>query len=309
MSETKIARLEDRGVVRVTGEDALAFLDNLVTNDLTDQKMGEARFAALLTPQGKILFDFLIVRVADGYLLDVAHAKAAELVKRLGLYKLRAKVDVADTSTGAYVVMAYWGDGASKRGPGPEGSAFYCDPRARKLGWRAAVRVPGANDDARTVTLIRPTKPYDDYLAHRVALGVPEGGKDFAFGDTFPHEANMDRVAGVSFSKGCFVGQEVVARMQHKTVVRKRIVAVTGPAGAPLASGADIAVGEAVIGKLGTAAGSTGLALVRLDRVIEALDKGQDVVCDGQTVTVELTALQSYRAESAAKAEQKAARL
>jgi tRNA-modifying protein YgfZ len=300
MSDTKFAALDDRGVVRVAGEDATAFLDNLVTNDVPGMANGDARFAALLTPQGKILFDFFVVRMADGYLLDVARDKAAELVKRLALYKLRAKVEMIHLE-GITRVFAL----PIEFGAGDWAWATFVDPRNKQLGRRAVWKdqlglapfppPPRSNWDA------------DKYHAHRIALGIPEGGKDFAYGDAFPHEANMDRLNGVSFTKGCFVGQEVVARMQHKTVVRKRVVCVE--AAGPLKSGAEVKIGEAVIGTIGSVAGMQGLAMLRLDRIIEALDKGEVVAADGQPLTVDPEALRHFRDESTAKAAEKAARI
>ena len=179
----------------------------------------------------------------------------------------------------------------------------YRDPRHPDLGARAAIRVPGETEQSRNVMMIKPIRPYDDYHAHRIALGIPEGGKDFAYGDAFPHEANMDRLNGVSFTKGCFVGQEVVARMQHKTVVRKRVVRIE--AAGPLTSGAEIKTGEAVIGTLGSVSGTQGLAMLRLDRVIEALDKGEAITADGQPLTVDPDALRHFRDESTAKTPRK----
>ena len=314
MSDTKIALLDDRGVVRVSGEDATAFLDNLVTQDVTGMAEGEARFAALLTPQGKILFDFFVVRTVDGYLLDVARGKAAELVKRLTLYKLRAKVAIDDMSN--YVcTWVIWasGDMHAIQSNGsittfPSPVAAYQEPRQPIFGmveWRHIIDVA----QSETTMAMAKARQIDvgDYRTRRISLGIPEGGKDYAFGDAFPHEVNMDRLNGVSFTKGCFVGQEVVARMQHKTVVRKRIVKVTGAA--PLMSGAAIKVGEATIGAVGSVAGNAGLAMLRLDRVIEANDKGQAITSDGQPLTVDGEPLELYRAESAAKAEVKAARI
>lgn len=124
----------------------------------------------------------------------------------------------------------------------------------------------------------------DAYHAHRIGLGVPEAGKDFAIGETFPHEADLDLLHGVSFEKGCFIGQEVVARMKHRGSVRKRVVPVE--AAAPLRSGAAILVGDAEIGRIGSVAGAHGLALVRLDRAAEASAKGQKLLADGIAVTL-----------------------
>ena len=129
----------------------------------------------------------------------------------------------------------------------------------------------------------------DDYHAHRIALGVPEGGKDYAFGDTFPHEANMDLLNGVSFSKGCFVGQEVVSRMQHRGTARKRMVIVEGRQAA-CRPAAEITAGQATIGTIGSVAGNRGLALVRLDRVEEMQRKGEQITAAGAALTIQLPA-------------------
>jgi folate-binding protein YgfZ len=126
----------------------------------------------------------------------------------------------------------------------------------------------------------------DDYHAHRIALGVPEGGKDYVFGETFPHDANSDLIHGVSFTKGCFIGQEVVSRIQHRGAARKRIVIVRGDA--PLRSGAHIEAGAAVMGTIGSVAGTRGLALVRLDRAEEARAKGQAFTADGAKLVISL---------------------
>lgn len=297
MQADKITLLTDRGVVRVTGEDATSFLDNLVTNDLEGMAEGEARFAALLTPQGKILFDFLVVRTADGYLLDIARDKAAELVKRLVLYKLRAKVMLEDCAA-TYTVGVAW-DGS---GGVPSASIPYRDPRAADAGQRFIAQAqvpPPARQQA--------TDGAQAFWRHLIALGIPEGGRDYAFGDAFPHEANMDRLQGVSFSKGCFVGQEVVARMQHKTVVRKRITRVTGAS--PLVAGAEVKAGEATIGTVGSVAGNEALAMVRLDRAIEALDKGEAITAGGVPIIVDPAALNTYRVDADRKSDLKAQRL
>lgn len=252
--------LEDRGVVQVGGEDAASFLQGVLTNDVETLGPHEARYAGLLTPQGKILFDFLVVRLpADtgaAFALDCAGSQAADLAKRLSFYKLRAKVAISDESAD-HGVLAYWG-GEPENAPG---GIVYADPRAAGLGKREilprakAVAIGEAN--------------LADYEALRISLGVPKGGVDFAYGDTFPHEADMDALHGVDFEKGCYVGQEVVSRMQHRGGPRKRVVRVRLGGAAP-APGTPVLDGELPVGTLGAAAGANALALLRLDRVEEA---------------------------------------
>jgi hypothetical protein len=260
----------------------------LFTNDLYGLPRGVARHAGLLSPQGKILFDFFIVRTAEGYLLDVAAAKAGELVKRLTMYKLRSDVAITDASQ-RYGVSAIWGEEGDLAGAIGEAMQF-SDPRLAQLGLRLI-----AGDAAQPAANASPA----DYDALRVQLGVPEGGKDYDFGDAYPHEADFDLFNGVSFSKGCYVGQEVVARMQNKTVVRKRIVKVAGTA--PLTPGADVLLGEAVVGRVGTADGHQALAMLRLDRTSEAEQNNLDLKAGGVDISVDANALARYRATAAAR--------
>ncbi len=295
MSALKIARLADRGVVDVTGPDSEKLLQGLVTNDLDGLELGGARHAALLSPQGKILFDFFVVRIEGGFLLDVARAKAPDLVKRLSMYKLRADVVIADVSP-AFDVFALWGDDNEILAAALQGLRF-ADPRHAKLGLRLLAE--GQEADPPTPTTAGDDNLHQDYAALRVALGVPEGGKDYDFGDAYPHEADLDLFKGVSFTKGCYVGQEVVARMHNKTIVRKRVVKISGDA--PLTSGTDILLGEIPIGRIGTVDGRDALAMLRLDRALEAADKNIGLTAGGVAVTPEAEALSRYRASVAAR--------
>jgi folate-binding protein YgfZ len=275
--------LGDRGVVSVTGEDAEKLLAGLITNDMARLEAAPALYAALLSPQGKILFDFFVVPAADGFLLETARERAVELVKRLSLYKLRAQVAIRDVSAD-FVVAALWG-GDPVSSSETAGSYVFADPRFAALGLRVLAEAECAPDVLAATNGEDATA--DDYHAYRIGLGVPEGGRDFVFGDTFPHEALLDQLNGVSFTKGCFVGQEVVSRMQHRATVRKRVVAVV--AAEPLPQGPQpVLVGEVEIGRLGSVAGSRGLALLRLDRVAEAQRGGVPVTVSGIPLGVEV---------------------
>jgi tRNA-modifying protein YgfZ len=277
----RIAHLQDRGVVAVSGIDAGGFLDNLITNDMGLLETAPALFAGLLSPQGKILFEFFVIKHADGYLIDTARDRVADLLKRLTMYKLRAKVTLEDVSSRLHVVVS-WGDAAVDL----PSVTFFPDPRDTRLGWRGLVTdetIAASNFSATLASA---------YNAHRIGCGVPEGGTDYPLGDTFPHEANFDRLHGVSFTKGCYVGQEVVARMENKTVVRKRVVQVTGSG---LAPGANVMAGEAVIGGVRSVASDRGLAMVRLDRLAQALDEADDVTVNNQRLTVDPDVLARYR--------------
>jgi folate-binding protein YgfZ len=275
----KVAVLEDRGVVRVAGEDARRLLQGLVTNSMDRLEASASIFAGLLSPQGKILFEFFIVRVADGYLLETAKEGIGDLIKRLNFYKLRAKASFADRSD-EYAVVVMWGASASAAEV-PPGWVAYADPRLPELGLRALV--PAAAPLSGEVNASE-----EDYHAHRIALGVPQAGLDYAPGDTFPHEALYDQLHGVDFTKGCYVGQEIVSRMEHRGTARKRIVPVRGAG--PLARGQPVTAGAATIGSIGSVSGNRALALLRLDRAAEALEKNQPITAGGSPLMIELPA-------------------
>jgi folate-binding protein YgfZ len=278
MMQAKIAELPDRGVVRVAGEDADKLLQGVITNDMDLLSVQPAIHAALLAPQGKILFEFFVVKAGEeAYLLETGREQAAGLAKRLGMYKLRAKVAIEDASSG-YRVLVLWGAAPQSLG-GTKGTVSFPDPRLPALGLRILAESGFADHIASASNGADATA--EAYHAHRIALGVPEGGKDYVLGDTFPHEADMDRLGGVSFTKGCFVGQEVVSRMQHRAHVRKRVVPVEAAGPGELRPGAEIAVGTAVIGTVGSVSGRRALAMLRLDRAAEAKAKGQPLTTGG----------------------------
>lgn len=296
MSAAKVARLQDRGVVSVIGPNAGQFLQGLITNDMAAFENGAAAIhAGLLSPQGKILFDVFVVQSPGGFVLEIAREKLADFVKRLTMYKLRADVTIGDASAD-FQVLALWGEDASSSGETVKTIAFG-DPRLPALGLRILAEARFASDIASATNGVE-TDP-NEYHTHRIELGVPEGGKDFLFGDTVPHEADFDLFHGVSFTKGCYVGQEVVARMQNKSIIRKRVVGIA--AAAPLTSGADIMLGDVVIGRVGSVAGQRGLALIRLDRAAEAVDKGTALTAADHPIVVDADAIHRYRASAAAR--------
>jgi folate-binding protein YgfZ len=268
------ALLPDRGVVKVAGDDARRFLNGLATNDIGKVAPGQARYAALLTPQGKIIADYLVAAATPddggGFFLDCPRALARTLVDKLNFYKLRAKVTVDDLS-GALGVMAAWdGAGLSEYG------LSYADPRLAALGTRT-ILPPDVVAEA-AVDLGATLADAEAYDAHRIALGVPRGGMDFAYGDTYPHEANMDQLAGVDFGKGCYIGQEVVSRVEHRSSARNRLVPVAYDEFAP-SSGLPVMAADKQVGVLGSTAKGRGLALLRLDRVADALAAGTPLLC------------------------------
>src|ERR1700742_2455951 len=245
----KAAFLPDRGVVKVSGEGARDFLNGLVTTDVGLIQPGLGRFGALLTPQGKITIDFLITEAPSGhgggFLIDCPKALAQGLADKLGFYKLRAKVVIENLSD-SLGVLAVW-DGDSDLKP----DLTFADPRHAALGLRLLVPEPLAPKAA--ALLGAEMVDQSVYQAHRIALGVPRGGLDFIYGDAFPHETNMDRLHGVDFEKGCYVGQEVVSRMQHRGTARTRTVRVELEDAAP-EPGTTVLAGDKSVGTMGSAA-------------------------------------------------------
>ncbi len=275
-----LAHLSDRAVLKVSGPEARTFLDRLVTCDLDRLPPAGARYGALLTPQGKIISDFILFDAAtleDGAVfLDVPSSCAADLAKRLSMYKLRAQVTIEDL-TDSHAVLVGWGDTSE-----PTGQRHLAapDPRLDALGWRAIVERGGLMDSG------SPAEDEAEYHAHRVALGIPEGGRDFAFNDAFPHEAVMDQLAGVDFDKGCYVGQEVVSRMQHRGTARTRTVPVVFDGGSAQ-PGQEVTAGDRTLGQVGTVAGGRGLATLRLDRAAEALAAGLPIMAGEVPIRLE----------------------
>jgi folate-binding protein YgfZ len=239
------ALLPDRGVVKVVGDDARRFLNGLVTNDAARIAPGKPAFAALLTPQGKIIVDFIV---------------AEALAEDGGGFFL-----VCEDLSNVLGVMAIWNNAGES-----EYGLSYPDPRLPALGMR--VMLPPHLAAEAAADLGATLADAESYDAHRITLGVPRGGTDFIYGDTFPHEADMDQLNGIDFDKGCYVGQEVVSRVEHRASARSRVVPIAYDDFSPL-SGLPIMAGEKQVGTLCSTAKGRGLALMRLDRVEDALAK------------------------------------
>jgi folate-binding protein YgfZ len=262
------AFLPDRAFIEIGGADAESFLQNLITTDLAGLEAGEAAPGALLTPQGKILFLFLISRREGGFRLETDSASRDNLLKRLTMYRLRAAVTL-DATDGSGVSV-HW----------DEPAAGLRDRRFARAGV-TLVREPG-NGAAEGSDI-------GAYEALRVAHGIAEKPADHAEGDAFPHDILLDLSGGLSFRKGCYVGQEVVSRMQHRGTARRRLVTVK--AEAPLAaSGAPLTTGGKALGPLGTVSGNRALAIVRTDRAGQAMANGQPILADDKPVSLTLPA-------------------
>ncbi len=244
-----IAVLTDRAVIAVSGLEARAFLQGLITNDAEKVAPGHALYAALLAPQGKILFDFLILEDGGALLLDCRREAREALIKRLSMYKLRTKVEIKARDD-----LALFAGLAGEPLPGG-----FADPRLPALGTRAFA-AKGA---------IAAHMGPDEYLARRLELGVPEGD-DFGSDRMFALDANLDELHAVSFDKGCYVGQELTARMKHRGTARKRLLALATQDGSPLVRDAPVTANSQEIGAIASVYGARGFASIRLDRLADA---------------------------------------
>jgi folate-binding protein YgfZ len=253
------ARLASRALIRVTGPDWRAFLQGLLTQDVETLSEGELRFAALLTPQGRLMFDLFVLGEAEGALLDVAADRREAIILRLSMYRLRAKVGIAaDDRT----VSALW------NGTGP---GFVVDPRLPALGGRGyGAALPADATEADEAA----------YDAHRLSLGVP-GPADWGEEKTYPIEANFDLLNGIDFKKGCFVGQETTSRMKRRGQIKTRMLPITFD-GAPPAPGSEVLAGELRAGEVLSGLGGRAMAALRLDRI-----DGASLTVEGRPVTVE----------------------
>ncbi len=273
-----LIRLENRSVIEIGGEEARDFLQGILTNDIDGTKQGAAIYAGLLTPQGKLLFDFLIVKHDGTYLVDVEKSQVDDLLKRLMFYKLRAKVDLNALPQAAICASLEGNTEANND------AISYADPRYEKMGSRV-MRLDGGDESCAPNT--------DKWLAHRIRHGLPEAPVDFVHGNCFPHDIAMDQLNGIGFKKGCYVGQEVVSRMQHRGTARKRPMIVKAQ-GELLDVPSDIKADGATIGRLGSAFDQQGLAEIRLDRAVKALEAGKLFDVNGTQVELFCPAWASY---------------
>ncbi len=274
-----LVRLDGRSVVNIAGPDAEHLLQNIITTDLAAMPEGVAKPGALLTPQGKILFDFLISRNGpDSFELECRADVADDFVRRLTLYKLRAKAEISKQDQ-EVVDVSWRGDPA---GSGDDSRTSRDDsPASTSASTEADVldaRFPSALDVRRLrVSPSDAAGQPDAWTRLRIRHGIAESGTDYELGDAFPHDILLDQNGGVGFRKGCFVGQEVVSRMQHRGTARRRILIAEGEADLP-ESGTPVQIEGRPVGTLGTVLGREGLALVRIDRVKAAMDAGQPIM-------------------------------
>ena len=281
MSKIVATHLVDRGVIAVSGKDQRAFLQGIVTNDMNKVSDEHASYGAFLTPQGKYLFDFFMVMQGDTLLIETERARIPDFVKRLTMYKLRARIDLSDVSE-QYDIHAVFGDGASNLfGLSPERGATsktdagiaFVDPRLVDAGVRlisaSGSPLPGDLTTADTHT----------YDHHRLTLGLPDGSRDLIVEKSTLMDNGFDELGGIDWQKGCYMGQEVTARTKHRGLVKKRLVPVTISGSAP-EPGTAVMAGERIVGEMRSANGDIGLALIKLD----AMESGDTLSANGNPI-------------------------
>jgi folate-binding protein YgfZ len=268
-----------RGILALSGEEARSFLQGLVTNDVMRVGPDRAVWAALLTPQGRYLHDFFIVAAPDGAIwLDCEAERRQDLMRRLTIYKLRAKVRIADASEGLAAVRFFGAAALERLGlPSEPGAArpvgggiVFTDPRDARLGARAILPPAEAAGVVQQLGFA-PGAP-EQHAALRLALGVPEGGRDLEPEKALPMESRFDLLNGIDWQKGCYIGQELTARMKYRALVKKRLVpvAIEGPTPEP---GTPVLLDDEEAGVMRGAAGGYGLALMRLEKLEQAGDR------------------------------------
>jgi len=279
MGERRYARLNGRAVLRLAGAEARPFLQNLVTNDIDRVGAETAVYAALLTPQGKYLFDFFVLGDGQDLLLECEAARAAELIKRLSVYRLRAKVEIAALES--HAVLAAFGEAAAQglelparpgAARGFAGGIAFVDPRLAAAGVRIAAPLEAAASALAAAGFTEAET--EDYDRWRLALGLPDGSRDLEVERTVPLEANFEELNGVDFHKGCFVGQEVTARTRYRGLVKKRLmrVDVEGPLPAP---DTPILLGDREAGVIRSGADGIAVAMLRLEALERAEASGE----------------------------------
>jgi folate-binding protein YgfZ len=282
MSSSGYVVLPERGVIALSGAERDAFLQGLISCDLARVTADRAGYGALLTPQGKFLFDFMILRTSEALLLEVGRERIQDLLRRLAMYRLRAKVELEDASE-RYAVAAVLGESDDLAAPLEltdlpgacrrlgEGWVFV-DPRLARLGARALLP-PDALGPTLEALGFAPLEPAA-YERIRITEGVPDGSRDLVTEKSTLLESGFEELHGVDFAKGCFVGQELTARMKYRGLVRKRLLPVVLK-GAPPEPGTIIRLGEREAGEMRSSIEGRGIALLRLDKIAEAVQGGE----------------------------------
>ncbi|WP_235926319.1 CAF17-like 4Fe-4S cluster assembly/insertion protein YgfZ [Brucella anthropi] len=270
MTAVEVVNLSNRALVHITGEEAEKFLQAVITTDLDKLGPDNLKPGALLAPQGKILFDFLVSRIDGGLRFDLPVSIAADFIKRITLYRLRAKAEITQLPESLVSVSWQTESHPSQNDSIKRDSRFPTELNVHRIYGPA----DGTTDESAWTKL-------------RAEYGIAEGETDFAYNDVFPHDVNFDQTGGVSFPKGCFIGQEVVSRMQHRGTARRRVLVAHSDGNLP-PMGTPITVDGREIGTTGSSADTIGIALVRIDRAKDAIDAGSPILAGETPITLTL---------------------
>ncbi len=267
---TRAANVINRSLINVTGEEAEKFLQSVLTTDLSVLGHDDVMAGALLSPQGKIIVDFMISRIDDGFRIEVPSDVVADFAKKLVFFRLRSKAKISEPYE-SLIQVCWHNDSITSQNDSTKRDRRF--PDTVKV-WRIYGTAAESSDDSGWSHL-------------RSQYGIAESDTDYALGDVFPHDVNYDQTKGISFTKGCYVGQEVVSRMQHRGTARRRALTATANSALPVAGTALTAEGKE-LGTLGHVDGHQGLALVRIDRVKDAHDKDSAIMAGDIIVNLSL---------------------
>ena len=272
--------INDRSIIEITGPDAAHFLERLITTDVEKLNVNELLPGALLSPQGKVLFDFLIGKLANGFFIDITDQLADTFAKRLKLYKLRSDVEISESIK--QVTTISWENDSV---PSQIDSAFIDKrfPDNEKV-------IRRYDKNSSPIAIYEPALKQWDLL--RIQYAIPESGKDFALNDVFPHDINFDQLGAISYKKGCYVGQEIVSRMHHRGTARRRTLIAEAEQNLP--SSGTIEANGKTIGELGTVFDRQALALVRIDRAKAAMDNGIALTVNDIPLTLRIAPNMQY---------------
>ncbi|WP_026479951.1 folate-binding protein YgfZ [Ahrensia sp. 13_GOM-1096m] len=265
--------LDERTLITFDGSDATHLLHNVLTCNIESLNPGIAQIGALLTPQGKIMFDFLISKTGDNvYLVDIETGSAAAFIQRMKMFRLRSKVEITESTES--LVSISWDDDSSASSDALRDTRFadMAVYRSYKSGITATDRT--------------------EWDALRIEQGVAESGLDFQLGDAFPHDVSLDQNGGVDFKKGCYIGQEVISRMHHRKTARRRIL--IAKTDTDYGEATDLVANDKPVGSLGTKIGQSALALCRIDRVKDAIDNGHMIKAGDANVELSIPPSVSY---------------
>lgn len=274
--------LTNRGIISVTGSDSRDFLQGIISNDITLVSPNKTIYAALLTPQGKYLFDFFISQSGEKLLIECEKDRVPDLMKRLRIYKLRADANLVD-ETETYSIFAIWGDDAAQatglhneRGLAHEilGGTQFIDPRLNTAGVRSVLPIEAA--EAQLQSLAAEPASASDYDLHRLKLGLPDASRDLVVDKAILIESGFDELNGVDWNKGCYMGQELTARTKYRGLVKKRLISVFIEGAAP-EPGTPIMVGDKNAGEMRSSNAGHGIALLRLDQLN---NEAAEYICD-----------------------------